>query len=142
MFEKLAVLTFLMAVLVVLTTVLTYQNSAQEGSTGRFIDLLSTGLTFYFIAYGAAVSYETRGNRGGSLMKTAYVGICLITALTTWLLWILNGTFRVVTGAAGDDRVALDSAGSTGWNRVATQVARPLALGSLFVLPYLYVTIY
>lgn len=138
--EKMAILTFLMAVLVVLTTVLTYQNSAQQGATGRFVDLLSTGLTFFFIAYAAAIVYETRGNRGSGLLKSMYVGIAVITSVTAWLLWILNGTFTDLS--LGGDNLALDSAGSTPWMRVSTQVARPLALGSLFVLPYLYVTMF
>jgi len=140
MIEKMAVLTFLMAVLVVLTVVLTYQNNAQNGSVGRFVDLLSTGLTFFFIAYAAAVVYETRGNRGSGLIKSMYVGIVLITSVTSWLMWILNGTFTDI--GLGGDNVALDSADSTPWQRVSTQVARPLALGSLFALPYLYVTMY
>ncbi len=136
-----AILTFLMAVLVVLTTVLTYQNSAQQGATGRFVDLLSTGLTFFFIAYAAAIVYETRGNRGSGLLKSMYVGIAVVTSVTAWLLWILNGSFHDSFNTGGDNQ-AIDSAESTPWQRVSTQVARPLALGSLFVLPYLYVTMF
>ena len=139
--EKLQVLTFLMGVIVVLVSILAYSNTSMGASWHRLIDLLTNGLTFFFIAYAIAVNAETTGSRTrftGFGTRGMYTAFLVLTCLVSWALWIFNGSFQTSDGDAFLDSMPGNVSGDSGWKRVSTQVARPLALGSLFVLPYIY----
>ena len=137
--EKLQVLTFLMGVIVVLVSILAYSDTSMGASWHRLIDLLTNGLAFFFIAYAIAVNAETTGSRTrGFGTRGMYTAFLVLTCLVSWALWIFNGNLENFEGDAFLDSVPANVSGDSGWKRVSTQVARPLALGSLFVLPYIY----
>ena len=135
--DKLQVLTFLMGVIVVTAAILAWTNpTIDQNAWHRLIDLLQTGLAFYFVAYSIAVNIETTGK--GRSTRGMYTAFLVLTSLASWLIWIISGTGVVGIAGTGTEFLPLDSTTDNGWNRVANQVARPLALGSLFVLPYVF----
>lgn len=136
--DKLQVLTFLMGVIVVLCTIIVYQSTDLDNAFHRLIDLLSNGLAFFFIAYSICVNVET-DKSGYKDSRSMYTGFLVLTSVVAWALWIFGGRGVVTAvGADGERFQADDSSGDTKWNRVALEVARPLALGSMFVLPYIF----
>ena len=134
-FDKIQFLTFAMGVIVLTCTILSYQNTTYNRTLRKLVDILQSGLGFLFVAYAALLKAEASSKE----YKTYKMFILAVT-LTSWIVWIFLGKL-VVTQDIGDSsvrNVPVDEDAQGGWDNVALMVARPLALGSMFVLPYLY----
>lgn len=138
--DKLQVLTFLFGITVIVTTILTYQATSYDGKLQNLVDILTNGLAFFFVAYSALVISDKKSE---SLM---YKYLLIVVALTAWAVWIFAGKRSTIDFAAlvsgGEVNSAVtvptDDGATGGWDAVAANIARPLALGSLFMWPYLW----
>ena len=130
--DKVQFLTFVMGVIVLTCTILSYQNTSYNAQLRNLVDVLQSGLGFLFVAYAALVKTTALKE------ERTYKMFILAVTLGSWLVWILLGKLDLETGSSAPVAGPIDSATAGGWDAVAAQVARPLALGSMFVLPYLF----
>ena len=126
-FDKVQFVTFVFGVIVLTSTILSYNATVYNSQLQNLMDVLTSGLGFLFVAYAAILKSE-----GGKEMKS-YKMVILAITLTSWFVWIFLG--KLLSNTVG---TATDSSPAGGWDNVAARVARPLALGSMFVLPYLF----
>lgn len=123
--DSIQMLTFFTGAVVILCTVFTFKSPTADMRVRTLIDILQSGLGFWLVAYTSLVVHD-----GGSRKDNMYKYLIVLLSVTAWILWIFNGEI-------GADNAAVESA-TGGWKDVAEQVARPLALGSMFALPYLW----
>ena len=132
--DKMLMLTFLLGAIVIVCTILAYQNTGAPMQVRCLLDILQSGLGFYFVAYSVlAVSTDT------NLQMYRY--FILFMSLLSWLIWILLGKLSVEATSAVIPG-PIENATLGGWDAVADKVARPLALGSMFALPYVFLQTY
>jgi hypothetical protein len=123
--DPIQMLTFFTGAVVILCTVFTFKSPEADMRVKTLIDILQSGLGFWLVAYTSLVVHD-----GGRRKDTMYKYLIVLVSVAAWLLWIFNGEVTPEGSHVESTR--------GGWKDVAEQVARPLALGSMFALPYLW----
>ena len=125
--DSIQMLTFITGAVIILTTVVAYKSPEYDMKLKALVDVLSAGLGFWLVAYTCLVVHDSSRRKDGM-----YKNLIVILSLTAILVWVFNGNI-----AGAHDQPEVSGAGG-GWKDVALNVARPLALGSMFALPYLW----
>lgn len=104
-------MTLIFGVAVIITAIVQYNNPTINNNLDQILDTIAAGLGFLFAAYAVLLSSDP--NARSSRM---YKWFIILVALAAWVLVAWTNT-------------------NTEWGRVQTNVAVPLATGSLFALP-------